>query len=95
MDECAAKEFLDKKFNIGRTIMVEHRYKSNDLPGHFGGFEWSGDVTDILHVPGWFSDYVQSIALADSNAKSGNYLQNLYFLTNDDNILKFFVKELI
>ena len=45
--------------------MVEHRYKSNDAPCAFGGFEWSGDTTDLIHVPGWFSDYVKSVTLLE------------------------------
>ena len=52
---------------IGRRIMVEHRYKSNDAPGAFGGFEWSGDTTDLIHVPGWFSDHVESVMLLENS----------------------------
>ena len=64
--------------SVRRTIMVEHRYKSNDVPGAFGGFEWSGDTTDLTRVPGWFSDYVESVQLEESDG-----LQILHFETID------------
>ena len=72
--------------------MVEHRYKSNDAPGAFGGFEWSGDVTDLLHTPGWFADYVQEVSLGFGSYASGvdpenkyrkKAVQTLHFTTND------------
>ena len=70
--------------------MVEHRYKSNDAPGAFGGFEWSGDVTDLLHTPGWFSDYVRGVSLVLNRnlcgmTPEGKYraLYILHFITND------------
>lgn len=59
--------------------MVEHRYKSNDAPGAFGGFEWSGDTTDLIHVPGWFSDYVVLVFLEEND----DGLQILHFKTVD------------
>ena len=59
--------------------MVEHRYKSNDTPGAFGGFEWSGDTTDLIHVPGWFSDYVVLVFLEEND----DGLQSLRFETVD------------
>ena len=62
--------------------MVEHRYKSNDAPGAFGGFEWSGEVTDLLHTPGWFADYVKDVHLATST--KADYLDTLYFTTTDN-----------
>ena len=58
--------------------MVEHRYESNDAPGAFGGFEWSGDTTDLIHVHGWFSDYVESVFLEENVG-----LQTLHFETVD------------
>ena len=71
--------------------MVEHRYKSNDYPGAFGGFEWSGNVTDLLHTPGWFADYVQRISLVD--AENGALDLNaqadpkaLFFVTTDNRL---------
>ena len=62
--------------------MIEHRYKSNDAPGAFGGFEWSGDVTDLLHTPGWFADYVREVALGCVQPFTG--LQKLFFTTTDN-----------
>lgn len=67
---------------IGRHIMVEHRYKSNDAPGAFGGFEWSGDTTDLIHVPGWFSDYVESVKLKVNDGR-----EILHFKTVDGRYL--------
>ena len=68
--------------SVRRTIMVEHRYKSNDVPGAFGGFEWTGETTDLLHTPGWFADYVQEIAIGVS--KKADFLETLYFTTSDN-----------
>lgn len=83
--------------NVGRTIMIEHRYKSNDYPGAFGGFEWSGDVTDLLHTPGWFADYVEELFLEfkcnlfEKMTPEGEYRQDalyiLHFITNDGGCL--------
>lgn len=69
--------------------MVEHRYKSNDYPGAFGGFEWRGDITDLLHTPGWFADYVQEISLVDAendawDLKTPATPKTLYFITTDN-----------
>lgn len=72
--------------------MVEHRYKSNDAPGAFGGFEWSGDVTDLIYTPGWFADYVRELSLELNGNRcwmtpEGEYrhgaLYILHFTTND------------
>lgn len=62
--------------------MVEHRYTSNDYPGAFGGFEWSGDVTDLLHTPGWFVDHVREVSLGCVQPFTG--LQKLFFTTTDN-----------
>ena len=62
--------------------MIEHRYKSNDCPGALGGFEWSGNTTDLLHIPGWFADYVQEVSLGCVPPLTG--LQKLFFTTTDN-----------
>ena len=72
--------------------MIERRYKSNDAPGTFGGFEWSGDGTDLIYTPGWFADYVRKVSLVLKGnlcgmTPEGEYRQDalytLHFTTND------------
>ena len=48
-------------------IMGERKYTFNESLEAFCGFEWSGDTTDLIHVPGWFSDYVESVKILEKS----------------------------